>query len=150
KFLSFSDALQIAKSIGMVSLALLTLRVLPFQSSSAASWLRLPLGVIFLEGTLSLIGSLAIRSLRCILYSRQQRALVSSGRSVKRVLLYGAGRAGIMLHKELQTSRSFDVIGFVDDDPRKAGSTISGVRVVGNGDQLATLVDLLRIDEVII
>src|SRR5262249_2055455 len=56
----------------------------------------------------------------------------------------------IMLHKELQTSRSFDVIGFVDDDPRKAGSTISGVRVVGNGDQLATLVDLLRIDEVII
>jgi FlaA1/EpsC-like NDP-sugar epimerase/lipopolysaccharide/colanic/teichoic acid biosynthesis glycosyltransferase len=150
KFVSFSDAIEIAKSIAVVSAALAAMRLLLPGHTVISQSLRLPLSVIALEGLLSLALTMAIRALRRVLYSRQRRAEAASGLPSKRVLLYGAGRAGIMLCKELETNRTYDVVGFVDDDPRKVGSTICNVRVVGNGDQLTQLVEKHVVDEIII
>ncbi|MBE0660340.1 MAG: polysaccharide biosynthesis protein [Bryobacteraceae bacterium] len=57
-------------------------------------------------------------------------------------LIYGAGDAGVMLAREIQQSRNlpFAFVGFVDDDPRKKGSLIHGVRVLGTGQDLSPLV----------
>ncbi len=150
KFVSFSDAIEIVKSIAIVSGLLAMLRLSIHGQGSFVEWARIPFSVIALEGLLSLLGSLGIRGLRRAWYARQRRSAAVSGGIPQRVLLYGAGRAGIMLLKELETNRLFDVIGFVDDEPQKVGSVISGVRVVGNGENLATVADKLRADEVII
>jgi FlaA1/EpsC-like NDP-sugar epimerase len=94
---------------------------------------------------------LSVRALRRILYSKQRKAEAAKGATPPlRVLLFGAGRAGIMLRKELETNHDFDVIGFIDDDPRKVGSVISNTKVVGNGDHLAVLVEKYKVDQVII
>jgi FlaA1/EpsC-like NDP-sugar epimerase len=150
KFVSFSDATEIAKSIAIMSGLLLILRFVVPGNGNVANWVRIPTSVIALEGLLSLLGSLGVRGLRRAQYSRQRRLANASGGLTQRVLLYGAGRAGIMLLKELETNRSVDVIGFVDDDPKKVGSVINSVRVVGNGDDLATVAASLRPDEVIV
>jgi len=152
KFVSFSDALDIAKSTAMVSLALVGLRLLYPASGPFAAWIRIPISIIALEGLLTLTFAMAIRGLRRILYSREQRiaAVLGLGEAPKRVLLYGAGRAGIMLRKELETNRAYDVVGYVDDDPRKVGSVISDTRVVGTGNRLAQYVEKYHVDEVII
>jgi len=152
KFVSFSDALDIAKSTAMVSLPLLGLRLLYPGFAPFAAWIRIPISIIVLEGLLTLTFALGIRGLRRILYSRQQRtaAVLGLGEAPKRVLLYGAGRAGIMLRKELETNRAYEVVGFVDDDARKVGSVISDTRVVGTGDRLAQHVEKYHVDEVII
>ena len=150
KFVSFGDAVEIAKSLALVSGILVALRFLPSGNDALSTWLRIPISVIALEGLGSLAASMGIRGLRRIFYLHERRAESETGAPTKRVLLYGAGRAGIMLVKELETNRAYDVIGFVEDDPRKAGAEIANTRVVGNGEQLTQLVAKYRVDEVII
>jgi FlaA1/EpsC-like NDP-sugar epimerase len=149
KFVSVTDAIEIAKCLAIVSTVLLVLRLLPVQVSSV-SWFRLPLSVIALDGLGSLSATLAVRALRRILYLHQRRAGAVAGPPAKRIFLYGAGRAGITLYRELQTNRAYEVVGFVDDDPLKIGSQISGVPIVGNGDNLSALAPKYHVDEIIV
>ena len=150
KFVSFSDAIDLTTSVAIVSSVLIALRVAASGDDALSAWLRVPFSVIAIEGLLSLISVLTVRSLRRLFYSYQRRASADSKQPPKRVFLYGAGRAGIMLRGELETSQQYDVVGFVDDDPRKVGSKISNTRVVGNGDQLAHLIEKYRVEEIII
>ena len=46
-----------------------------------------------------------------------------------RLLIYGAGEAGVQTAEALRLSRQFVVLGFVDDDASKVGRTINAVRV---------------------
>jgi UDP-GlcNAc:undecaprenyl-phosphate GlcNAc-1-phosphate transferase len=70
----------------------------------------------------------------------------------RRVLIYGAGDAGELLVRELQNNRDLGLlpIGFVDDDPQKQGRVIHGVRVLGDSEQIKDLVDVQRIEEIVI
>jgi len=64
---------------------------------------------------------------------------------VKRVLMYGAGSAGVMLLRDIQTNSQFgyEVIGFLDDDVRKRNAVIAGAPVLGTGRQAAEIVQRL-------
>lgn len=70
----------------------------------------------------------------------------------KRVLVIGAGDAGALVVRELQKSSQLNLIpvGFLDDDPAKQKHSIHGVMVIGAVNDLASAIDLHRIDEVII
>ena len=152
KFVSFSDAIEIAKSILIVTSVLALLRFGFPGKNSLSALVKIPASVIAIEGLLSFTSSMGIRALRRIQYLHDRRAAASGSQKLplKRALLYGAGRAGIMLHQELETARMYEVVGFVDDDPRKVGSLISKTCVVGGGDQLPELVKTHRVDEVVI
>src|SRR6266853_4051106 len=150
RFVSFLDSIEIAKSIVIVSGIFALLGLLLPSSEPLGLWSGVPLSVIALDGLLSFTSSMGIRGLRRVLYSRQRRASTAPGLPPKPILLYGAGRAGIMLRKELETNRAYDVVGFVDDDPHKVGSMISNTLVLGSGGDLAHLVDRYYIHEVII
>ena len=56
------------------------------------------------------------------------RQPVSGG---KRVLVLGAGRSGALLERELRHRGGFEVIGFLDDDPRLRGAQVHGIPVLG-------------------
>lgn len=62
--------------------------------------------------------------------------LLRPRRGCERVLIYGAGQAGIALGTNLMRQRSFYPVGFVDDDPRLQGSFISGLPVISPNDIL--------------
>ena len=72
--------------------------------------------------------------------------------SRKRTLIVGAGRTGVTVLRNLETSShsDFHVVGFVDRNPEKLGKYIHGVKVVGNDDNIPDLVNELRIDSIII
>jgi FlaA1/EpsC-like NDP-sugar epimerase len=150
RYVSLSDALAIARSLTVVTSVLLVLRFFYPSEIIFAQRVRIPLGIIALEFLLSLTGSLGARSLRRLLYERGRKRTASLVQDVKRVILYGAGRAGILLLRELQNHGEVQVVGFVDDDPRKVGTAISGHKVLGDGGALDELVHQLRIDEVVI
>jgi FlaA1/EpsC-like NDP-sugar epimerase len=61
----------------------------------------------------------------------------------KKLLIYGAGVAGITLLREIRNNPAlgFQVIGFLDDDPRKKGAKLAGVPVLGSGDSAARVVE---------
>lgn len=150
KFVCLSDAIAIARSLAWITGALLLLRWLYPPQAQYAYWLRLPLGIVVPEFLLSLCGVLTVRSVCRIAQERSDRAARDMGRRRKRVLLYGAGRAGVMLARELANHGGLEIVGFIDDDPHKRNSVISGIRVLGGGDALTHVVRRSQVDEVMI
>ncbi|RYZ85035.1 MAG: polysaccharide biosynthesis protein, partial [Proteobacteria bacterium] len=66
-------------------------------------------------------------------------------------LIYGAGRTtNFFLPALLKPSSGIRVVGLIDDDPNKRRGEVQGVPVVGNGEDLPTLVSKLEIQQVII
>ncbi|PTO35889.1 polysaccharide biosynthesis protein [Enterococcus mundtii] len=70
-----------------------------------------------------------------------------------RTLIIGAGEGGRILSNSILSSKAIndlEVIGFVDDDPNKYKTYLSGIKVVGNTKDLPRLIDELSIDMVTI
>ena len=96
----------------------------------------------------------------CCFFARLIKELgtaYSSAKTEKRVLIYGAGSAGLTLLREIRANASlgYSVIGFLDDDRHKRGAVLSGVPVLGTGRSAAREVQRLRsrgivLDEIII
>ena len=150
RYVSLADAIVIGRSLSIVTAVLLAVRLFYPGEVIFSQWAHLPLGIIALEYLLSLTGSLGVRALRRTLYERSQKRTLAPDQLPKRVLLYGAGRAGILLLKELKNRGETEVIGFVDDDPKKVATVISGTKVLGTGQSLGEIIRQSRADEVII
>lgn len=72
--------------------------------------------------------------------------------TTKRALIYGAGDAGIALLREIQQNPalSYEIVGFIDDAPAKAGNFIDRVKIFGNGAALPSIVASQTIETVLI
>ncbi|MCE7914320.1 MAG: polysaccharide biosynthesis protein [Nitrosomonas sp. PRO4] len=68
----------------------------------------------------------------------------------KLVLIIGAGRTAMNLVKDLARSRDWHVVGMLDDDSRKLGTRLQGVRVLGIINELPYWVQKLNVGHVII
>ena len=73
-------------------------------------------------------------------------------RQGRRVLIYGAGDAGELLLRELLNNRElkYAPVGFVDDDPKKKGKVIHGLRVFGGNGMLRNVCREQQVEEVLI
>jgi len=72
--------------------------------------------------------------------------------SKKRALVIGAGEAGVLVLREARNNlkTNIEVVGFIDDDPKKKGSRLQGVKVLGTCNDIENLAEKYRIDEIII
>jgi len=70
----------------------------------------------------------------------------------RRILIYGAGRAGVTLLSEIREhpELGYHVTGFLDDNPLKRDLRMRGVRVVGGRAALAEVVRRERISEILL
>ncbi len=68
----------------------------------------------------------------------EYRKRMTSGEGGRKTIIYGAGTHGVQLAHRIKTDPhlSLRLIGFVDDDPRKQGKSIGGVRVLGTREHL--------------
>ncbi len=117
--------------------------------------LRVPLSVILMDTVLAFGGVLGLRVLRRTHYEwsrKKKKQSVSHSAPKSRVLLIGAGRAGVMAAGEIQSRGDSDleIVGFIDDDPAKRGSIIQGVKVLGSTSHLPSVVQELGIDQLVI
>ncbi len=62
----------------------------------------------------------------------------------KPVLIYGSGSLGEMVLRELRNDPRHAVVGFLDDDPTRAGALIRGCKVLGGLSDLVRLRDALK------
>jgi len=152
RYISIIDVISIVKACMPVTIILFLGRLF---SPGKLPFLRLPLGVISLEFLLVLTGTLGVRMARRFIseLSERERFRNSQERMKNiRTLLIGAGDAGNMVIKELRqrTDLGIDVVGFIDDNPRKFKTVIQGIKVLGNTTQIPEIVKKLKIDEAII
>ena len=70
----------------------------------------------------------------------------------KRILIIGAGDAGVMVIKEYKnhTQLNSNPVAIIDDDIKKQGQVINGVPVVGGRESIISAVQRLAIDEIVI
>ena len=110
---------------------------------------RLPRLVPVLDFLVLLAFVAGTRLLARTLIERPAGGIVAHG---KEVLIIGAGDAGQLMVREMQRNRQlhYTPIGFVDDDPRKRGDRIHGVRVLGTTGDLAHVLRDNKPDEVLI
>jgi len=152
RYISANNAVTIGKACAPVTALLFMGRIfLPDK----LSLLRIPLSIIALDLLLVLFGTLGVRMTRRLIWElseRERHEDKGGGLKKKRTLLIGAGAAGNMVIKELKQrpDLGIDVLGFIDDNPRKLQTTIQGVKVVGNTAQIPEIVRKLGIEEAII
>ena len=75
--------------------------------------------------------------------------LLSSQKSEKKVVIYGAGSAGIQLSEALKVSSEMQPIAFFDSDPLLENTFLGGIRIL-NPNKLQRFIRRNRIDEVLI
>jgi len=80
------------------------------------------------------------------------RRIRLSGHNLQRILVVGAGALGKEVTRKLLDNRElgFDVVGFLDDDPGKAGGRFSGVPVLGTLKDLEQVVAQQGVDQIYI
>lgn len=68
----------------------------------------------------------------------------------RKVIIYGAGEAGLATKRTFDHDNKFNkrIIAFVDDDERKVGKTIDGIKIL-TADSLETLIAEHEVDEII-
>jgi FlaA1/EpsC-like NDP-sugar epimerase len=145
RYVSTRDMWGAARGVTAASaIAYLALYAFPPADTS-----RLPRSIVALDFLLLLALVAGSRLLARTLIERPQGGLVARG---KEVLIVGAGDAGQLMVREMQRNRQlhYTPIGFVDDDPRKRGDRIHGVRILGTTDELTHLLRDNKPDEVLI
>lgn len=143
RYASIQDAIEIFKGVTISSV--LTIFTILFLRQ----FTPIPRSIFLLDWFLLLALIAASR-----LAWRMYRENCQTGKSCSgpRTLIVGAGEAGSMLFKEIRRHphTSYNVIGFVDDDPEKKGLKLHGVPVRGTTRNLKALIRVNEIEEVII
>ena len=68
------------------------------------------------------------------------------------MLIYGAGDGGEIVVRECRNNSTvcYRPIGFVDDDPRKQGRTVQGLRIFGGAEKLPEILQREKVEGCII
>jgi FlaA1/EpsC-like NDP-sugar epimerase len=133
-FVSLRDFLGLLRGAGLSCMALLCIGMF-LPPSMVVPW---PVVLVyFLLSIFTLTTALFIQRIW------RESPLGLAGRlepsaSRRSLLVYGAGRAGSMVAREILTSPEigYELRGFIDDDPEKWGKEIHGVPVLGGGHEL--------------
>lgn len=112
----------------------------------------LPRSIPFLDLFLTLIFFAGPRFGLRWLYHRLHRRERRDSPTMQRVLIAGAGEAGLLTAREIQQNPvlGFRPVGFVDDDPNKQWLRINGVQVVGRVEDIPDLIQARKVDQVFI
>ena len=145
RYVSVDTMLRVTAAV-LVGFPILALADYFLQNSEGMR--TVPFGVLFVQAILVLLIVAGIRAgARVLVYLRTSQT--SGGH---RVLIVGAGSAGSLLLREIKarTELGLTAVGFLDDDARLQGRTISGVRVIGATSQLGSVVRTHDIEEVLV
>lgn len=128
----------------------------------AVAFLAIPMTALFMiivvpgvPRTMGILHPIIFLALLCVSRLLIRFALIDilhrahGGRDLRRVLIYGAGRAGQQLSLSLRHEPHMQVVGYIDDDVRLNGQRIDGIQVY-SPDRLNWVVQTLAIDEVLI
>lgn len=127
------------------SLTLLLLNLL--RSQFVDGKFVLPTSVVIIDFLGSAVLLIASRIAFKLLHLRRQ----GKGKDTLRVVLFGAGEAGLITKRTLEREGSarYEVVAFVDDHPGKVGKRLEGVLVHGTA-SLSVLLENEAVDQVII
>ena len=149
RYASVPDLMAVLVAVTASSAAISALVAFGMLSGHVAEFSR---AVLVIDWLLTLCGTGGIRMAVRIIGETQGRRGAPAPAVRKRVLIVGAGEAGVMVAREVQRNPQLGLepVAFLDDDQTKTGKHLHGVPVIGRLEVLSEVVELYQIDEVII
>ncbi len=149
RFVGIADMAHIFVAVLLAEMLLLILS-LPISFLPTLDILGIPKRIFFTDGLLSLGFILALR-----VSKRVYLEVIRKGRPIHRgvnTLIVGAGNVGEMVLRDIIRNGfdQFYPIGFLDDDQKKIGSYIHGVKVFGKTNLLPAIILQYQVQAVII
>ena len=135
-----------AVASGSVSAALLMMLLYQLKVFSG-----FPRSVLIIDFVLSLLAVGGIRfGIRLFAANKKKRTARAGQKNMKRVLIIGAGEAGVMVCKEMIKNPQLLLrpIGFLDDDKNKLNQEVQNVRVLGLISSIDIMIDRYYVDMV--
>lgn len=107
----------------------------------------LPISILVMDYLLTTFLMITFRIAVKLMYAEQ----VNPIREKSAVIIYGAGEMGLITKRALDrdAGTKFRVLAFVDDDPKKAGKSLEGVRIY-DSNKLDGLLEENRVDQMIV
>ena len=145
RYTGVQDALRVSLSLlaSVVMLALLSFVTLV----NGATFISLPVATLIIYSLFSFLGLISYRVIVKYGFSYLRNFKLDP----KYVIIYGAGEAGLATKRVLEhdPASKVKVLAYVDDNPRKSGKVIDGVRIIDYKD-LDGLLKSQQIDELVI
>jgi len=148
RYAGAQEVVTIAAAAGLTSSAIFIIEFLMHMRRP------LPLSVVVAGGIFTTGAFIVIRYRQRLIIAvigHLERVVGSPDR--RRVLIVGAGEAGQLLAWQLQHHdhrHEYELVGFVDDDPRKQGLRLHGLMVLGSREDIPQLTRQRGVDLIII
>jgi len=155
RYATQGDYLGVLQAVALLTVALAGLTALlhpvSYQSEGGHINVLVPTGVLALFFLLMLLFVGGVRFVARTVRERPIRGF-RADKDARRVLIIGAGDGGRLTLREIlrNPTLALNPVGFVDDDPLKAGLRIDGVKVLGGTEQLGRILDEAEPDEILI
>lgn len=150
RYASVDDIWRIIKAHILATLCFVAaIAFLPIRQAGINLLDVFPRSVFILDGILSFCFVAGIRFVTRLLRETFRPVI---GKKRKRVIIIGAGEAGVMVLREarINPKANIEVIGFIDDDSNKKNLRVQGIGILGTRNDIALAVEKYGIDEVII
>ena len=147
RYVSMPDLVQIFKANVIGTCLFVIYAVLMYRLDG------IPRSVLFLDGLICFVLIGGVRFLTRAVREQYFPVLKFSDlQKKKRVLIFGAGHAGQMIAREIQSNPELGLglVGFIDNDPFKRKTTFLGSPVLGGHADVATIVQDRQIEQIII
>jgi FlaA1/EpsC-like NDP-sugar epimerase len=143
RFVSVKDLMDTLKAVLLGSVLFMIQMVFIYRLED------FPRSVFILE---ALVSAMLMGGTRFMIRYYCEFKVGEKPKTLRYVLIAGAGKAGVMVINEVRCNRrlGIHVMGFVDDNPYKKGTNIQGIPVLGRIEEIPELVKKHGIDEVVI
>jgi FlaA1/EpsC-like NDP-sugar epimerase len=144
RFASFKDMWNIARA-ALFGAALIFAGLLILRGGQVAGWY--PEVLVY---PLMLFVALALPRMTYRSFKDSRLPPGQGDADRRRVVILGAGRSGALLERELRHRGGYELLGYLDDNPRLRGGEVNGIPVLGVIEDLPTLAGQLSLDRAII
>jgi FlaA1/EpsC-like NDP-sugar epimerase len=152
RYTSILDSRRILVAVGATTAALVALRLFLPLIGDRTGLVVIPFGILAMDSALVFLGLAGLRAGRRLQGEAQERRQRAAGIERHRVLLIGAGEAGVLVARELSHRPDIGLqpVGFIDDDPLKANSHIGGLPVLGTTSHIGEIAERKRVKRALI
>ncbi|HKE17519.1 MAG TPA: nucleoside-diphosphate sugar epimerase/dehydratase [Kofleriaceae bacterium] len=158
RFVGLRETTRIFAATGCAAAFLLMVRFVTGYYEPTFRWLEhvwLPIGVTLIDFAGAFVAIAGVRAFRRLVGERSDEKRRAAGlprSSRTKTILIGAGQAGLLVAKELSLRPDLGLkpVGFLDDDPRKVGTVLHGLRVLGTTADLPAVCEEHRAEQALI
>ena len=156
RYVGLREANRIAIAVAASSSVLIIVRLVAGAYTDQMDWARfasLPLGVLFINAALALLGVTSLRATRRLIGEHMEReGRMPRAHARLRTLLVGAGESGVAVAREMSRRPDLGMlpVAFVDDERTKIGTDIFGIPVLGTMEDLPRIAAENEFEQVLI